>query len=64
MTNVIAAVEVRLRKDHEDRAAKRGRQHEGGKPLKRMLYAGRLHLRVIPNRGAAVLTKFVPCLSG
>ena len=59
MTNVIAAVEVRLRKDDEDRAAKRGRKHEGGKPLKRMLYAGRLRLRVIPNRSAAAVTKFV-----
>jgi len=59
MTNVIAAVEVRQLKADEDRAAKRGRQHEGGKPLKRKLYAGRLRLRVIPNRSATVLTKFV-----
>lgn len=59
MTNVIAAVEIRLRKDDEDRVAKRGRQHEGGKPLKRMLYAGRLRLRVISNRSTGVLTQFV-----
>jgi hypothetical protein len=59
MTNVIAAVEVRLRKDGEDRADTRGRKHERGKPLKRMLYAGRLRLRVIPNRSTAVVTSFV-----
>lgn len=59
MTHVIAAVEVRLRKDSEDRAAKRRSKHEGGKPLKRLIYAGRLRLRVIPNRGTAVLTRFV-----
>src|SRR5882757_2542914 len=56
MTNVIAAVEVRLRKEGEDRAATRRKKHEGGKPLKRLIYAGRLRLRVIPNRSAAVVT--------
>ena len=59
MTNVIAAVEVRLRKEDEDRAAKRREKHKEGKPLKRMLYAGRLRLRVIPNRNTAVVTRFV-----
>jgi len=59
MTNVIAAVEVRLRKNNEDRADTRDRKHEGGKPLKRLLYAGRLRLRVIPNRSAAIVTRFV-----
>ena len=59
MTNVIAAVEVRMRKDGEDRADTRDRKHEHGKPLKRMLYAGRLRLRVIPGRNTAVITKFV-----
>ena len=59
MTNVIAAVEVRLCKDGEDRAAKRRAKHQGGKPLKRMLYAGRLRLRVIPNRSTLTCTQFV-----
>lgn len=59
MTNVIAAVEVRLRKKDEDRVATRHTAHEGGKPLKRLIYAGRLRLRVIPNRSAAFVTKFV-----
>lgn len=59
MTNVIAAVEVRLRKKDEDRAATRREDHKDGKPLKRPIYAGRLRLRVIPNRSTAVVTRFV-----
>ena len=59
MVNVVAAVEVRLRKEDEDRTAKRNAKHEGGKPLKRMFYAGRLRLRVIPSRNTAVVTRFV-----
>jgi len=50
MATVIGAVEVRLRKDAEDRAAKHGRDHAGGVPLKKLVYAGRLRLRVIPSR--------------
>ena len=59
MTNVIGAVEIRRRKDNDDRAAKRRQKHDGGKPLKRTFYAGRLRLRVIENRGTGPITKFV-----
>jgi hypothetical protein len=58
MTNVIAAVEVRLRKHKQD-GAKRGGKHQGGKPLKRLIYAGWLRLRVIPNRSTLTCTQFV-----
>jgi hypothetical protein len=59
MTRVIGAVEVRLRKEGEDRVASARQQHEGGKPLKRRVYAGRLRLSIIPNRSAEALTGFV-----
>jgi transposase-like protein len=59
MTNVIAAVEVRLTKEGEDRVATRGGKHKDGKPLKRKIYAGRLRLRVIPNRSTLTCTQFV-----
>jgi len=45
---VFGAVEVRLRKADEDRKAKRGEAHAEGKPLKRLVYAGRIRLRYIP----------------
>jgi len=50
MTNVIGAVEVRLREQKETRS---------GKPFKKMVYAGRLRLRGIANRGTAAITGFV-----
>ena len=56
---VIGAVEVRLRKDAEDRKAKHRQDHEGGVPLKKLVYAGRLRLRVVEGRGADGLTRFV-----
>ncbi|HKB98831.1 MAG TPA: IS1595 family transposase [Terriglobales bacterium] len=59
MTRVMGAVEVRLRQPKEDRAATSRQHHEGGKPLKRRVYAGRLRLGVIPNRSAEVLTHFI-----
>ncbi len=59
MTNVVAAVEVRQTKAGEDRAATRREKHKDGKPLKRMLYAGRLRLRVIPNRSTLTCVQFV-----
>jgi hypothetical protein len=43
---VIGAVEVRSR-------------HDDGKPNRRKVYAGRLRLRVVPDRGADALTGFV-----
>jgi transposase-like protein len=56
---VVGAVEVRLRKDAEHRAAKHQQDHSGGIPLKKLVYAGRLRLRVVATRGAADLTTFV-----
>lgn len=56
---VIGAVEVRLRKDAEERAAKHKQQHSGGVPLKKLVYAGRLRLRASPGRSANELVDFV-----
>ena len=56
---VVGAVEVRLRKDAEDRAKKHCEQHTGGVPVKKLVYAGRLRLRVIRGRGASDLESFV-----
>ena len=50
---------MRLRKDAEDRKAKHKKDHEGGIPLKKLVYAGRLRLRVVDGRGAVGLTRFV-----
>lgn len=58
-TIVIGAVEVRLRKDAEDRKAKHKQEHANGIPLKKLIYAGRLRLRVIDDRSAANLNAFV-----
>lgn len=56
---VIGAVEVRLRKDAENRAAKYQQGHSGGVPLKKLVYAGRLRLRVIRSRNADSVVSFV-----
>ena len=56
---VVGAVEVRLRKDAEQRAAKHKEAHAGGVPLKKLVYAGRLRLRVVGSRGAYDLTSFI-----
>ncbi len=56
---VIGAVEVRLRKDAEDRAAKWKDSHSGGIPTKKKIYAGRLRLQVVPDKSAVSLTSFV-----
>jgi len=56
---VVGAVEVRLRKDAEHRAAKHKAAHSGGVPLKKLVYAGRVRMRVVPSRGAYDLTGFV-----
>ena len=56
---VIGAVEVRLRKDVELRMAKHKQAHKGGIPLKKLVYARRLRLRVVPNRGVHVLNSFI-----
>lgn len=56
---VVGAVEVRQRRDSEDRIAKWKQAHDGGVPLKKLVYAGRLRLRVVTNRSAQNLTSFV-----
>jgi hypothetical protein len=56
---VVGAVEVRLRKDSEARKATFFEAHSGGVPLKKLIYAGRLRLRVIQNRDASNLMAFV-----
>jgi len=58
-TWVIGAVEVRLRKDSEDRKAKYRAKHEGGVPLKSLVYAGRLRLCVMKDRGDSEIIPFV-----
>jgi hypothetical protein len=56
---VVGAVEVRLRKDAEQRKAKHQQEHSGGVPLKKLIYAGRLRRRVVGSRGAADLANFI-----
>src|SRR6202165_1980889 len=48
-TTVVGAVEVRTRKDAEARGAKAREVHEGGVPVKKLTYAGRLRLRVVSS---------------
>lgn len=59
MAFVAGAVEVRRRKDAEDRIAKHRQEHEGGVPLKKLVYAGRLRLRVVECRQRQSLLPFV-----
>ena len=56
---VIGAVEVRTRMDADERTAKWKNAHQGGIPVKKLVYAGRLRLQVIPDRSADSLTSFV-----
>ena len=56
---VVGAVEVRRRQKGEDRAAEGSEEHEGGVPLKRPVYAGRLRLRLLQSRGRSGLSRFV-----
>jgi hypothetical protein len=68
-TTVVGAVEVRTRRDAEDRSAKWKDAQEGGVPAKKLTYAGRLRLRVVSSieqtdiplsgRDAETLTTFV-----
>jgi transposase-like protein len=55
MATVVGAIEVR-RKGKPTKAAQRRR---GGKPIAGKVYAGRLRLRVVPERGKRTLEKFV-----
>jgi len=69
---VVGAIEVRTRKDAEERKAKWRDSHDGGIPTKKLVYAGRLRLRVVSGlptrlamlanpsgRGSEELTGFV-----
>ena len=56
---VVGAVEVRDRKDGEERAAKWKDAHAEGIPLKKLVYAGRLRLRVVEGKDAKSLTDFI-----
>jgi hypothetical protein len=46
---VVGAVEVRARKDAKERAKAWRTDHEGGIPSKKLVYAGRLRLRVVSD---------------
>jgi hypothetical protein len=59
MTTIVGAVEVRQRKDAEKRAAKYRENHTDGVPRKKLVYAGRLRLRVIEGRDTNSLISFV-----
>jgi transposase-like protein len=56
---VVGAVEVRRRREGKGRAAEGRLEHTECKPSKRMTYAGRLRLRLVPGRDADSLTAFV-----
>ena len=56
---VVGAVEVRRRRAGADCTADGRQKPIKGKPLKRMTYAGRLRLRLVPGRHADDLTAFV-----
>lgn len=56
---VVGAVEVRLRKDADERAAKYRQAHTNGIPLRKLVYAGRLRLRAVSGRSATELMAFV-----
>jgi hypothetical protein len=56
---VVGAVEVRRRREDEDRLARGKEGYAEGKPLKRQTYAGRLRPRLVPGRDADDLTAFV-----
>ena len=61
MAIVSGAVEVRPRKQDDDRKASPRQHHQGGKPLRRTIYAGRLRLRVSKNRTQEAMCDFVKC---
>jgi len=56
---VVGAIEVRTRLDAEQRAAKWKQAHSGGVPTKKLVYAGRLRLRVVEGKDADSLMGFV-----
>jgi hypothetical protein len=58
MATVVGAIEVRTRKPAENRSATKRQSHKDGVPLKKLVYAGRLRLRVVPGRDAKGLLVF------
>jgi transposase-like protein len=56
---VVGAVEVRCLRENEDRASRGSEEHEGGRPLKRPTYAGRMRLQVVSDRKAKTLEGFI-----
>lgn len=57
---VIGAVEVRERKDGEDRSSEDSHDsHKDGIPLKKRTYAGRVRLQVIKDRKTATCERFI-----
>ncbi len=56
---VVGAIEVRPLRERHGRAAAGGLEPAEGKSSRRMTYAGRLRLRLVPGRGAKALTGFV-----
>jgi hypothetical protein len=58
MATVVGAIEVRARKPAENRSATKCQSHKDGVPLKKLVYAGRLRLRVVPGRDAKSLLLF------
>jgi hypothetical protein len=59
LTTIVGAIEVRDRKDGEERAAKWKDAHKGGIPTKKLVYAGRLRLRALESKGSPGINCFV-----
>jgi len=59
MATVIGAVEVRVREDATPKAAKYRQKHRGTVPFKKLVYAGRIRLRVVDGRDNKSLLSFV-----
>jgi hypothetical protein len=56
---IAGAVEVRPRKDAEERKAQYRQNHADGVPLKQIVYAGRLRLRLVADRDPKSLEPFI-----
>ena len=61
---VVGAVEVRTRKDASERTAKWSEMHANGIPVKKLIYAGRLRLRVVSTMSTIEEMLVNPSLSG
>lgn len=58
-STVVGAVEVRLGDPKEVKRKRTRQKHHKGRPVRGETYAGRLRLRVVPNRSRLALTSFV-----